>query len=176
MVCAFDLNVLFVLQWHLLFSITLVQHIHGCWCQCVFSCILLAESINVYFMSVLCLQLLASVCLRVCECLQIFKDLLFVVASTSDWEKQQQYIPWCVWLGWEPLHPGPLWLIWHLNSTLTKDLDKVAPSVQLNASWPQSFLFSSLLFSKMNTLNWCGRGLGLWVVCQPFIAVVVFVL
>lgn len=154
MVCAFDLNVLFVLQWHLLFSITLVQHIHGCWCQCVFSCILLAESINVYFMSVLCLQLLASVCLRVCECLQIFKDLLFVVASTSDWEKQQQYIPWCVWLGWEPLHPGPLWLIWHLNSTLTKDLDiKWLPL----SSWMhrdlKAFCFRLFCFQKWTPLT-----------------------
>lgn len=40
-----------------------------------------------------------------------------LIASTSDAEKQQRCIPWSVRLGWEPLHPGPLRLVWHLKWT-----------------------------------------------------------
>lgn len=109
-------------------------------------------------MFILCLYCACS-CWRQCACVcervfQIFKDLLFVVASTSDWEKQQQYIPWCVWLGWEPLHPGPLWLIWHLNSTLTKNLDTKRLPL---SSWMhhdlKAFCFCLFCFQKWTPLT-----------------------
>lgn len=103
--------------------------IHICFCQRACSCILLPACIYVYFMS----TVHAAVCIySMFECLQILRGNLSVSHRLHHrhW-KQQQCIPWSVWLGWELLHPNPLWLVWHLKWTLTGCLDiKLLPHPQ----------------------------------------------
>lgn len=105
---------------------------------CIFDLCRLASAVSVYWMHV---------------CLQISKGL-FVGGSLSPQTQKNngRCIPRSVWLGREPLHPGPLRPIWRLNWTLTGCSDTVGWTCVIVVSRPQMTLWFFLVCQRWISL------------------------